>query len=115
VKTTSRSKGDFGNHFITAAAMICAGVCELLVCLPQILTHRLQLKRRFNQFVTGIMVLNGDFSKGRVGEYVKGFTKIALQVKDFRWMKIARCCIAQMQADGEGGHLISASVSMNIN
>jgi hypothetical protein len=61
------------------------------------------------------MVLNGDFSKGRVGEYAKGFTKIALQVEDFRWTKIARCCIAQMQADGDGGHLISASVSMNVN
>jgi hypothetical protein len=115
VKTTSRSKGDFGNRFITAAAMICAGVCELLVRLPQILTYCLQLERGFNQFVTGVMVLNGDFSKGRVGEYAKGFTKIALQVEDFRWTKIARCCIAQMQADGDGGHLISASVSMNVN
>ncbi|KAJ7882578.1 hypothetical protein B0H14DRAFT_3433376 [Mycena olivaceomarginata] len=58
VKTTSRSKGDFGNRFVTAAAMICAG-----------------LERGFNQFVTSVMVLNGDFSKGRVGEYAKAFTK----------------------------------------
>ncbi|KAJ7309988.1 hypothetical protein DFH08DRAFT_1049460 [Mycena albidolilacea] len=98
VKTTSRSKGDFGNRFVTAAAMICAG-----------------LERGFNQFVTGIMVPNGDFSKGRVGEYAKAFTKIALQVENFRWMKIARCCIAQIQADGDGGHLLSASASMNVN
>ncbi|KAJ7809239.1 hypothetical protein B0H14DRAFT_3481614 [Mycena olivaceomarginata] len=98
VKTTSRSKGDFGNRFVTAAAMICAG-----------------LERGFNQFVTGVMVPNGDFSKGRVGEYAKAFTKIALQVENFRWTKIARCCIAQMQADGDGGHLLSASVSMNVN
>ncbi|KAJ7800646.1 hypothetical protein B0H14DRAFT_3490504 [Mycena olivaceomarginata] len=98
VKTTSRSKGDFGNRFVTAAAMICAG-----------------LERGFNQFVTGVMVPNGDFSKGRVGEYAKAFTKIALQVEDFRWTKIARCCIAQMQADGDGGHLLSASASMNVN
>ncbi|KAF7336392.1 hypothetical protein MVEN_02187800 [Mycena venus] len=96
VKSTAKSKGDFGNRFVSATAMICAG-----------------LERAFNQYTTGFKTLNGEFSKGKVGEYVKDFSKAANRLEDWRWNKIASCCIAQMQSTD--GHLISASASMNVD
>ncbi|KAJ7932276.1 hypothetical protein B0H13DRAFT_1857110 [Mycena leptocephala] len=96
IKSTAKSKGEFGNRFVHAAAMICAG-----------------LERAFNQYITGVKVLNGKFSKGRVGEYVVAFTKSACRLEDWRWTKIMKCCISLMQADD--GHLISASAAMNVD
>ncbi|KAF7338930.1 hypothetical protein MVEN_01969100 [Mycena venus] len=96
VKSTAKSKGDFGNRFVSATAMICTG-----------------LERAFNQYTTGFKTLNGEFSKGKVGEYVKDFSKAANRLEDWRWNKIASCCIAQMQSTD--GHLISASASMNVD
>ncbi|KAJ7830856.1 hypothetical protein B0H13DRAFT_1915718 [Mycena leptocephala] len=96
IKSTAKSKGEFGNRFVHAAAMICAG-----------------LERAFNQYITGVKVLNGKFSKGRVGEYVVAFTKSACRLEDWRWTKIMKCCISLMQADN--GHLISASAAMNVD
>ncbi|KAJ7855783.1 hypothetical protein B0H13DRAFT_1902940 [Mycena leptocephala] len=78
IKSTAKFKGEFGNRFVHAAAMICAGYLE----------------RAFNQYITGVKVFNGKFSKGRVCEYVVAFTK-------------------SMQADD--GHLISASAIMNVD
>ncbi|KAJ7871546.1 hypothetical protein B0H13DRAFT_2554441 [Mycena leptocephala] len=96
VKSTSKSKGDFGNRFIHAAAMICAG-----------------LERAFNQHITGVKVLNGPFSKGKVGEYVIDFTKAARRLEAWRWNKIMTACVTQIQE--EDGHLISASAAMNVD
>ncbi|KAJ7902998.1 hypothetical protein B0H13DRAFT_2335433 [Mycena leptocephala] len=96
VKSTSRSKGDFGNRYIGAAAMIGAG-----------------LERAFNQYITGTKVLNGSFSYERVGEYVEGFSKSAKKLEDWRWRKIMARCSARIQA--QAGPLISASSSMNVN
>ncbi|KAJ7890436.1 hypothetical protein B0H13DRAFT_2340957 [Mycena leptocephala] len=96
IKSTAKSKGEFGNRFVHAAAMICAG-----------------LERAFNQYITGVKALNGKFSKRRVGEYVVAFTKSACRLEDWCWTKIMKCCISQMQADD--GHLISASAAMNVD
>ncbi|KAJ7795375.1 hypothetical protein B0H13DRAFT_2393065 [Mycena leptocephala] len=71
------------------------------------------LEHAFNQYITGVKVLNGKFSKGRVGEYVVAFTKLACQLEDWRWTKIMKCCISLMQADNR--HLISASAAMNVD
>ncbi|KAJ7482261.1 hypothetical protein B0H11DRAFT_2232482 [Mycena galericulata] len=97
VKSTAKSKGEFGNRYIGAVAMICAGI-----------------ERAFNQYTgTGVKTLNGSFSKDRVGDYVTGFSKTAQRLEDSRWTKLMQCCIAQMQLDN--GHLISTSASMNVN
>ncbi|KAJ7454903.1 hypothetical protein B0H11DRAFT_2200469 [Mycena galericulata] len=97
VKSTAKSKGEFGNRYIGAIAMICAGI-----------------ERAFNQYTTtGVKTLNGSFSRERVGDYVTGFSQTAQRVEDSRWNKLMQCCIAQMQIDN--GHLISASASMNVN
>ncbi|KAJ7646282.1 hypothetical protein DFH06DRAFT_1424132 [Mycena polygramma] len=96
VKSTSQSRGDFGNKFVWAAAMICAG-----------------LERAFNQYTTGVKVLNGNFSKGRVGALVDEFTVGALRTEDWRWTRIMMACVGQMGSDD--GQLLSASVAMNVN
>ncbi|KAJ6513370.1 hypothetical protein C8R45DRAFT_963436 [Mycena sanguinolenta] len=96
VRSTAKSKGHFGNGFIGAAAMICAG-----------------LERAFNQYTTGVKVLNGPFSKSRVGGFVAAFTKLARRLEDFRWTRIMKYCVACTQSDD--GHLLSASSAMNVD
>ncbi|KAJ7668864.1 hypothetical protein B0H17DRAFT_1142413 [Mycena rosella] len=94
VKSTSKSKGEFGIHYIGAAAMIGAGCA-------------------FNQYPTGIKVPNGSFSYERVGDYVEGFAKSARGHEAFRWKKIMAACSSRIRA--QAGPLISASSSMNLN
>ncbi|KAJ7737941.1 hypothetical protein B0H16DRAFT_1891494 [Mycena metata] len=97
VKCIKQSKGDFGNKFVGAIALICTGY-----------------ERAFNQYIsTGVKTLNGSFSKARVGHYVLGWTRDAMRLEDFRWRKINAACFAQIQA--EDGQLMSASTSMNLN
>ncbi|KAJ7811967.1 hypothetical protein B0H13DRAFT_2471868 [Mycena leptocephala] len=61
----------------------------------------------------GVKVLNGPFSKGKVGEYVIDFTKAARRLEAWRWNKIMTACVTQIQE--EDGHLISASAAMNVD
>ncbi|KAJ7163933.1 hypothetical protein C8R43DRAFT_1122893 [Mycena crocata] len=96
VKSTSKSRGNFGNHFIGAAAMIGAG-----------------LERAFNQYITGTKVLNGTFSFERVGDYAAGFAKSAREMEDWRWKKIMGCIAENLRL--QAGPLVSASTSMNLN
>ncbi|KAF7363885.1 hypothetical protein MSAN_01046500 [Mycena sanguinolenta] len=96
VKSTAKSKGDFSNRFIGAAAMICAG-----------------LERAFNQYTSGVKVLNGPFSKSRVGHFVAAFAKLARRLEHSRWTKIMKYCVVYMQSDD--GHLLSVSCAMNVD
>ncbi|KAJ7705961.1 hypothetical protein B0H16DRAFT_1704444 [Mycena metata] len=78
VKCIKQSKGDFGNKFVGAIALICTGY-----------------ERAFNRYIsTGVKTLNGTFSKARVGHYVLGWTRDAMRLEDFRWRKINAACFA---------------------